>query len=95
MKYRGLVPLVDDAHGHQQQAPANVESARQQEIDVRLLELEFAGLLETFDERVLHLELGDEANPGREAVIQDEHESVEVQDAVARLRLVEMKVHVA
>ena len=87
--------LVDDAHRHQQHARAHVERTRQQEIDVRLFELELAAFFQSFDERVLQLELGDEANPRREAVIDDQHEAVEVEHAILGFAFVEMKVHVA
>ena len=59
---RRLVALVDDADRHQQHAGADVEAARQQEVDVGLFELELAGFLEALDERVLELELADEAD---------------------------------
>ena len=59
---RRLVPLVDDADRHQQHAGADVERARQQEVDVGLLELELAGFLEALDEGVLELQLADEAD---------------------------------
>ena len=42
-----------------------LNAARQQEVDVRLLELELAGLLEPLDERVLELELADESDAVR------------------------------
>ncbi len=59
---RRLVALVDDADRHQQHAGPDVERARQQEVDIGLLELQLAGLLEALDERVLELELADEAD---------------------------------
>ena len=59
---RRLVALVDDAHRHEQHAGAEVEGPRQQEVDVGLLEFEFAGLFEPLDEGVLELELADEAD---------------------------------
>ena len=48
---------------------------------IRLFELEFAGVLESFDEGVFELELADEAQPRREAVVEQQHETMEVEDA--------------
>ena len=62
---RRLVALVDDADRHEQHARADVEAARQQEVEVGLLELELARLFEALDERVLELELADEADARR------------------------------
>ena len=78
---RRLVPLVDDADRHQHHARAQVEPARQQEVDVGLLELQLAALFEPFDERVLQLELADEPETRREGVVQQQDEPVEVEDA--------------
>ena len=50
-----------------------------QEVEVGLLELELAGLLEAFDEGVLQLEFADEADPVREPVGDQQHEAVEVE----------------
>ena len=54
---------------------------RQEEVDVRLLELELAGFLEPLDERVLQLQLADEADARRERVVEEQHEAVEVEHA--------------
>ena len=59
---RRLVALVEDADRHQQHAGAHVEAAGQQEVDIRLFELELAAFLEPLDEGVLQLELTDEAD---------------------------------
>ena len=53
------------------------------------------GFLEALDERVLELELADEADAGREAVVEEQHEAVEVEHAGLPLELVEVEVHVA
>ena len=56
-----LVPLVDDAHRHEHHAGPHVEGARDEEIEIRLFELELAGLFEALDHGVLDLHLADEA----------------------------------
>ncbi len=53
--------------GHQQHAGADVEGAREEKVEIRLFELELARFFEAFDERVLELELADEAQPVAEA----------------------------
>ena len=75
--------MMPDRHEHH--AGAHVEAPRQQEIDVRLLELELAGFFEPLDERVLELELADEADAVAEAVRDQQHEPVEVEAAVFEL----------
>ena len=40
-----------------------LNAARQQEVDVGLFQLQLAAFLEALDERVLELELADEADP--------------------------------
>ena len=58
----------------------------------------FAGLLETFDERVFELELADKAQAVGEAVVEEQHEAVEVEDGIAVgavERRVEVHLHVA
>ena len=90
-----LVPLVDDADRHEQHAGAHVEAARQQEVEICLLQLELAGLLEPFDERVLELELADESNAVAEAMRDQQHEAMEVEAPVFEFGLVEMEIHVA
>ena len=90
-----LVPLVDDADRHEQHARAHVEAAGQQEVHVRLLELELSRFLEPFDERVLELQLADEADAVAEAVRDEQHEAMKVEAPVLELALVEVEVHVA
>ena len=92
---RRLVALVDDADRHQHHAGAHVEPPREQEIDVRLFELELAAFLEPFDERVLQLQLADEPDAIAEAVRDEQHEAVKIETAVLELGLVEVEVHVA
>ena len=58
---------------------ADVERAIEQEIDVGLLELELAGFLEPFDERVLELQLADEPDARRERVRDEQDEAMEVE----------------
>ena len=81
--------------GIEQHARADVERARQQEVDVGLLQLQLARLLEAFDEGVLELELADEADAVGELVRDQQHEAMEVELAVLELRLVVLEVHVA
>ena len=90
-----LVALVDDADRHQHHARAHVEAAREQEVDVGLLELQLAGFLEPFDQRVLQLQLADESDAVAEAVREEQHEAMEVEASVLEFGLVEMEVHVA
>ena len=66
----------------------------QQEVDVRLLELQFAGFLEPFDQRVFHFQLADEPDPIAEAMGHQQDEAMEIEAAVFELQLVEMEVHV-
>ena len=63
-----------------------LKRARQQEIDVGLFELELAGFFEPFDERVLELQLADEADAVAEAMRDQQDEAVEVEAAVLRTR---------
>ena len=88
---RRLVPLVDDADGHQHHAGAHVEAARQQEVDVGLLELQLARLFEPLDERVFELELADEPDAIAEAVGDEQHEAMEVEAAVLEFGLLKWK----
>ena len=69
--------------------------ARQQKVEVRLLELQLAGLLQTLDEGMLELQLADEPDAVAEPVRDEQHEPVKVEPAVLELRLVEMEIHVA
>ena len=57
----------------------------EQEVEVGLFELELARFLEPLDERVFELELADEADARREAVVEQQHEAVEVEDGVLAL----------
>ena len=63
-----------------------LKRAREQEVDVRLLQLELAGVLEAFDERVLELQLADEPDAVAEAVRDEQHEAMEVEPAVLEAR---------
>ena len=87
--------LVDDADGHEQLARADVEPAVDEEIEVRLFELELAFLFAAFDDRVLDFELGDEADAIGEAVGEQQHEPAEVDERVGVGRVHELQVHVA
>ena len=89
------MPLVDDADGYEQHAGAHVEAAGQQEVQIRLLELELSRFFEPFDERMLQLQLADEADAIAEAVRDEQHETMEVEAPVFELALVEVEVHVA
>ena len=82
---RRLVAFVEDADRHEHHAGADVERARQEKVEIRLLELQLAAALEALDERVLQLELADEADAIREPVRDEQHEAVEVDDAVLEL----------
>ncbi len=76
--------------------PARTLNARVSEkVEIRLLELQLAAALEALDERVLQLELADEADAIGEAVRDEQHEAVEVDDAVLELALRVVEVHVA
>ena len=81
--------------GHEQLARADVEPAIDEEIEIRLLELQLALVFAAFDDRVLHLELRDEADPIREAMREQEHESAEVDEGVGVRGIDELQVHVA
>ena len=73
------MPLIDDPDRHQQHAGPEVEAARDQEVEIGLLELELAGFLQSFDEGVLQFELADKADAVREPVGDQQHEAVEVE----------------
>ena len=90
-----LVPLVDDAHRHEQHAGAHVERASDQEIEIRLLDLELTALLEALDDGVLDFDFADEPEPRVELVRDEQDEAVEVERAVPKLWLVEVELHVA
>ena len=59
-----------------------LNASREEEVDVRLFELELARFLEPLDERVLQLELADEPDAWRKAVVEKQDEAMEVEDAV-------------
>ena len=90
-----LVPFVEDAHRHEQHPRADAEAPRNQKVDVGLLQLQLASFLEAFDERVFQFEFADEANARAEAVREQQHEAMEIDDAVLAVALVEVHVHVA
>ena len=81
--------------GIKQHAGAQVELRVDQEVEIRLFQLQLARFFETFDERVFELQLSDEAEAIGEAVIEQQHEPVEVENAVIADGLVEVEVHVA
>ena len=81
---RRFVALVDDADGHEQLARAHAEPAVDEEIEVRLFELQLAFLFAAFDDRVLDFELRDESDPIREAMGEQQDEAPEVDERVAR-----------
>ncbi len=87
--------LVDDADGHEQLARADAEPAVDEEIEVRLFELELAFLFAAFDDRVLDFELRDEADAIGEAVGEEQDEAPEVDERVGVGRVHELQVHVA
>ena len=87
--------LVDDAHGHEQHPRAHVEPARDQKVEIGLLDLELAALLEPLDHGVLDLDLTDEAESRTELVREEQDEPVKVEYAVPKFQLVEMELHVA
>ena len=93
--HRRLVPLVDDPDGHEHHAGADVEAAREQEVDVGLFQLDLAGLFEACDKRVLEFELADEADALGELVGHEKDEAVEIQPPVFAGGLVVVEVHVA
>ena len=53
--------------GHEHHPGAEVQRRVDEEIEIRLLELELAAFLEALDDRVLELELADEAQRGRKS----------------------------
>ncbi len=95
VKDRRLVPLVDDVDRREQHACADVEAPRQEEVEIGLFELELTMFFESLDERVLELELPDEADALRKAVVDQQHEAVKIELRVDLLDIVEMEVHVA
>ena len=72
-----------------------LKRARQQEIDVGLLELQLARVLEPLDQRVFELELADEPDAIAEAMRDQQDEAMEVEAPVFEFELVEVEVHVA
>ena len=73
----------------------HVEAARQQEVDVRLFQFELPGFFEPFDQRMLELQLADEADAVAEAVRDEQHKPMEIEAPIFELVLVEMEIHVA
>ena len=67
---------------------ADVERARKQKVDIGLFQLRLTRFFQAFDDRMLELELPDEAQAVAEPVCDEQHEAMEVEDAVAELRLV-------
>jgi hypothetical protein len=91
-----FVPLVDDANRHEQHAGAEVQGGVNEEVQVRLLQLQLAALFQALDDRVFELELADEAQPLGEAVAEEQHEAMEVERGRGPVgRPVQMEVHVA
>ena len=86
--------LVDDADRDEQLAGADVEAPVEQEVEVRLFQLEFALVVAAFDDGVLDLELGDEADAIGEPVGEEQDEAAEVDDRVGVGRVDELEVHV-
>ena len=80
VEHRRLVPFVDDADRHEQHPGAEVEGGVDEEIEIGLLELEFSAFLEALDDRVLDLQLADEAQAIGKAVREQQHEPVEVEN---------------
>ncbi len=96
VEHRRLVTLVDDADRDEQHPGAEVQRRAHEEIEIRLLELELAALLEAFDDRVLELELADEPQPIGKAVREEQHETVEIQNRRGAIRrLIQVELHVA
>ena len=87
--------LVDNPDWHQHHPGAHIEGTCQEEVDVGLLQLELAGLLQPFDQRMFQLQFPYETNAIRERVGEQQDEAVEVDPPVFELRLVEVQVHVA
>jgi len=92
---RRFVPLVDDANGNEHHPRPDVEGARQQEIEIGLLQRDFSPFLETLDDGVFDLEFPDEPDARREAVRHHQDKPVEVEDGILWLDLVVMDFHVA
>ena len=90
---RRLVTLVDDADRHQQHARAKIDAAREQEVDIRLLQFEFARLLQPLDERVFQLQFADEPEAGGKGVRNQQDEAMEVENRGRAMGRVEVKVH--
>ena len=92
---RRFVALVEDADGHQEHAGADVEAARQEEVDVGLFELQLPGFLEPFDERVLQFQFAHEADSRRELMRDEQDEAVKIEAPVRQFGLVVVELHVA
>ena len=92
--HRRLVPLIDDADRHQEHPGAEVQLAGDEKVDVGLFELELPCLFEPLDKGMLQLELGDEPDPVREAVREQQDEPMKIEPGVLMLDIVEVEVHV-
>lgn len=95
VEHRRLVPLVDDADRHEQHASPDVKAARQQEVEVGLLQFEFAGLLEPSDQCVLQFQLADEADTVRELMSDEEDEAMEIELTVLQFGVRVVHLHIA
>jgi hypothetical protein len=74
---------------------AHVEAARDQEVDIRLFELQSRpSSSRPLDERVFQLELANEADAIGEAVREQQDEAMEVERGIGQLGVVVVKVHV-
>ena len=73
------------------------KDGRDEEVEIRLFELELAALLQALDDGVLELELADESQPIGKAVREEQHEAVEIENRRDRFvrRLVQVEFHVA
>src|SRR5262245_54550666 len=89
------MPLVDDAHGRQNHAAAKIEPWLDEEIEISLLERQFALLLSAFDDGMLHLEFAPELNSFREAVAEQQNEAMKIGASRFTGVLVEVALHVA
>jgi len=86
--------FVDDPHRHQQDPRTDVQRPADQEIQVRLLQFEFAGVFLPFDERVLELDLAHEPDAVGKLVSDEQHEAMEVQLPFPGCFVVVVKLHV-
>ena len=89
------MPFVDDADRHEHHPGADVERAADEKVEIRLFQLELAARFEALDERMLELDLADEADAIAEAMGHEQDEAMEIDRAVVELGLREVHVHVA